>query len=134
MNALRATSGRRSACGDTADAQPTAAPFPLWEREPAVEKNHTRAGSGVDAAALDENAALGADANAIDIGAHELGRADRLIDGRTFVKVRVELLAFVERGSPATGSTAARPRSATSIHRSASIAKRCSQRRGWNDS
>ena len=35
-----------------------------------------------DAAALDEHAALGADAHAIDVGAIEFGRAERLIDGR----------------------------------------------------
>ncbi len=53
--------------------------------------------SGIRTAALDEDAALGADTNAIDVGANELWRADRLIDRRTFVQVRVELLAFVER-------------------------------------
>src|SRR5208337_4150027 len=47
--------------------------------------------------ALDEDTALGADVHAIDIGASELRSAQRLIDGRTFVKVRAQHLALVER-------------------------------------
>src|ERR1700691_3698516 len=53
--------------------------------------------SGIRALALDKYAAFGADTHAIHSGAIELRRADRLIDRRTFVEVRLELLALVER-------------------------------------
>src|SRR5271156_6334310 len=49
------------------------------------------------ALALDEDAALGADAHTVHVGASVLGRADRLVDGRAFVEIRLERLAFVER-------------------------------------
>src|SRR5271154_6806313 len=48
------------------------------------------------ALALDEYAALRPDAHTIHVGASELGRADRLIDGRALVEVRLERLALVE--------------------------------------
>ena len=56
-----------------------------------------RARSRIRAATHHEDAALGAYAYAVDVRANELRRTDRLIDGRAFVKVRVELLALVER-------------------------------------
>src|SRR5277367_6838920 len=61
-------------------------PLPFWERRQTLH----------GALALDEDAALGPDAHTVHVGARKLRRADRLIDGRALVEVRLERLALVE--------------------------------------
>src|SRR6202167_2924034 len=90
--------------------------------------------SGIRALALDKYAAFGADTHAIHSGAIELRRADRLIDRRTFVEIRLELLALVEREIYGDGIFGRHVRILRRASAEREHPQRRSQRRGWNHS